>query len=76
MCSGTKLMPTQIPIQNDNCLPCRDEREEKQLRASRASSVRSLLQLLATSVGELGSYPLRQLLKFADCSTTAIGETD
>ena len=59
-------MPTQIPIQNDNCLPCRDERK-KQLRI-----------ISASLSGRKGSYPLPQLLKFAermDCSTTAMGET-
>ena len=50
MCSGTKLMPTQIPIQNDNCPPCRDEREEA-TTASRASSVRSLLPPLGCLSG-------------------------
>jgi hypothetical protein len=54
MCSGTKLIPTQIPIQNDNYLPCRDEREENNYEpVALRASVQRIRLLSASSTAQI-----------------------
>ena len=46
-------MPTQIPIQNDNCLPCRDEREESNYEP--VALERPFMRTLGCLSGRIGS---------------------